>query len=102
MMREDYKREGLYDQDNFEEYGFLTEEGSFYATYVGRWMNKDENLVCCFDFDDGRKVRSMVWKDSGYHKLEQIPLGSTLRLEFKLSCSGRNYLRKVVIISNEK
>ena len=102
MMREDYKREGLYGKDNFDEYEFLTEEGSFYATYVGRWMNKDENLVCCFDFDDGRKVRSMVWKDSGYHKLEQIPLGTTLRLEFKLSCTGRNYLRKVVILGGDK
>lgn len=95
---EDYKRESFYGNDNFDEYEFIDEEGSFECDYVGRWMNKDENLVCCFDFDDGRKVRAMAWQNAGYYKFEQIPLGSRVRLEFKRSGSGRNYMRKVVIL----
>lgn len=56
---DDYKRESLYGDEDFKEYEFISDEGSFECEYVGRWMNKDDNLVCCFDFDDGRKVRSM-------------------------------------------
>lgn len=40
----------------------------------------------------------MAWQNNGYYKLEQIPLGSRLRLEFKMSNTGKNYLRKVVIL----
>lgn len=94
--REEYKREGLNGRNQFDEYEFLKDGGSYYATFVGRWKNKDDNLVCCFDFDDGRKVRSMVWKDSGYKDLNQIPLGSVLRLEFIESKTGKTYLKKVV------
>ena len=97
-MMEDYKRESFYGDDDFKDYEFISDEGTFECEYVGRWMNKDENLVCCFDFDDGRKVRSMAWQNNGYYKLEQIPLGSRLRLEFQMSNTGKNYLRKVVIL----
>lgn len=98
---EDYKREGLYGNEDFDNYEFIQENGSFNCIYVGRWMNKDDNLVCCFDFDDGRKVRAMAWQNAGYYKLEQISLGTRLRLEFRQSGTGRNYLRKAVILGGD-
>ena len=70
----------------------------FECLYVGRWMNKDNNLVCCFDFDDGRKIRAMAWENTEYYNLDKIVLGVRLRLEFKKSSSGKNYLRKVTVL----
>lgn len=63
-------------------------------------MNKDNNLVCCFDFDDGRKIRAMAWENMEYFRLNSIALGSRLSLEFKKSSTGRNYLRKVVVLDD--
>lgn len=98
---ENYMRESLYGRINFDDYEFIREEGSFECIFVARWMNKNENLVCCFDFADGRKVRAMAWPNTNYYHLEQIPLGTRLRLEFKYSSTGRNYLRKVDILGGE-
>ena len=42
---EDYKRESFYGDDDFKDYEFISDEGTFECEYVGRWMNKDENLV---------------------------------------------------------
>ena len=95
---DDYKRESIYGTNDFGEYEFNTEEGVFECLYVGRWMNKDNNLVCCFDFDDGRKIRAMAWENTEYYNLDKIVLGVRLRLEFKKSSSGKNYLRKVTVL----
>lgn len=97
-MMDDYKRESIYGTNDFGEYEFNSEEGVFECLYVGRWMNKDNNLVCCFDFDDGRKIRAMVWENTEYYNLDKIVLGVRLRLEFKKSSSGKNYLRKVTVL----
>ena len=97
-MMDDYKRESIYGTNDFGEYEFNTEEGVFECLYVGRWMNKDNNLVCCFDFDDGRKIRAMAWENTEYYNLDKIVLGVRLRLEFKKSASGKNYLRKVTVL----
>lgn len=97
-MMDDYKRESIYGTNDFGEYEFNTEEGVFECLYVGRWMNKDNNLVCCFDFDDGRKIRAMAWENTEYYNLDKIVLGVRLRLEFKKSSSGKNYLRKVTVL----
>ena len=98
---DDYKRESFYGSANFDDYEFIQEEGSFDCTYVGRWMNKDDNLVCCFDFDDGSKVRAMAWQNTNYYRLDKIPLGTRLCLEFRQSGSGRNYLRKATILGGK-
>ena len=95
---DDYKRESIYGTNDFGEYEFNSEEGVFECLYVGRWMNKDNNLVCCFDFDDGRKIRAMAWENTEYYNLDKIVLGVRLRLEFKKSSSGKNYLRKVTVL----
>lgn len=97
-MMDDYKRESIYSTNDFGEYEFNPEEGVFECLYVGRWMNKDNNLVCCFDFDDGRKIRAMAWENTEYYNLDKIVLGVRLRLEFKKSSSGKNYLRKVTVL----
>ena len=97
-MMDDYKRESIYGTNDFGEYEFNSEEGIFECLYVGRWMNKDNNLVCCFDFDDGRKIRAMAWENTEYYNLDKIVLGVRLRLEFKKSSSGKNYLRKVTVL----
>ena len=97
-MMDDYKRESIYSTNDFGEYEFNSEEGVFECLYVGRWMNKDNNLVCCFDFDDGRKIRAMAWENTEYYNLDKIVLGVRLRLEFKKSSSGKNYLRKVTVL----
>lgn len=97
-MMDDYKRESIYGTNDFGEYEFNSEEGVFECLYVGRWMNKDNNLVCCFDFDDGRKIRAMAWENTEYYNLDKIVLGVRLRLEFKKSSSGKNYLRKVTVL----
>ena len=97
-MMDDYKCESIYGTNDFGEYEFNSEEGVFECLYVGRWMNKDNNLVCCFDFDDGRKIRAMAWENTEYYNLDKIVLGVRLRLEFKKSSSGKNYLRKVTVL----
>lgn len=97
-MMDDYKRESIYGTNDFGEYEFNSEEGVFECLYVGRWMNKDNNLVCCFDFDDGRKIRAMAWENTEYYNLDKIVLGVRLKLEFKKSSSGKNYLRKVTVL----
>ena len=95
---DDYKRESIYGTNDFGEYEFNSDEGVFECLYIGRWMNKDNNLVCCFDFDDGRKIRAMAWENTEYYNLDKIVLGVRLRLEFKKSSSGKNYLRKVTVL----
>ena len=97
-MMDDYKRESIYGTNDFGEYEFNSDEGVFECLYIGRWMNKDNNLVCCFDFDDGRKIRAMAWENTEYYNLDKIVLGVRLRLEFKKSSSGKNYLRKVTVL----
>ena len=97
-MMDDYKRESIHGTNDFGEYEFNSEEGVFECLYVGRWMNKDNNLMCCFDFDDGRKIRAMAWENTEYYNLDKIVLGVRLRLEYKKSSSGKNYLRKVTVL----
>ena len=43
---EDYKRESFYGDDDFKDYEFIDEEGTFECEYVGRWMNKDDKALC--------------------------------------------------------
>lgn len=93
---EEYKRESISPNIDFRDYDFSKTEGCFSARYVGKWLNKDQNLVCCFDFDDGRKIRAMVWQDDDYLGMDKVALGSHVVLEFKTAANSKNiYLRKV-------
>lgn len=97
---EEYKREGITPNMDFKQYDFCKTEGSFSARYVARWMNKNQNLVCCFDFDDGRKIRAMVWQDNDYLGMDKIKLGAIVVLDFKASANSKNiYLRNVTEVS---
>lgn len=97
----EFIREMLYEIEDFTQYELFDEEGFFTAKYVARWPSRDGNIICCFDLDDGRKIKTKMWVEHGCFDLDKKPLGAKVYLEFRKSATGRNYLRNVTYLEGE-
>ena len=95
----EHYNENQHRNDELDAYEYLEEEGVFDCIFRSRRMTKYDDLLCFFDFEDSRKIIAIAWKDNAYFKLDQIPLGSRLRLEYKRAGSGRVYLRNVQVLN---
>lgn len=79
-------------------YSFNEEPGEFVATIdCKRWGKK--KLVTYFTFADGRKVVAPTWPNSKYLGLPDLPLGTTVRLNFQPTRTGKLNLKDVALIS---
>ena len=62
-----------------------------------RW-GSSKNLVCYFTLDSGKKIIAVTWVEKNYMGLADIPTGSRVRLTFKVSRTGKSYLRNAIMI----
>lgn len=80
-------------------YSFNEEPGEFVATIdCKRWGKK--KLVTFFTFEDGRKVVAPTWPNSNYLGLANMPLGSTVRLDFQHTRTGKLNLKGAELIQS--
>lgn len=78
-----------------QSYQFIEQEGVFAATLVHKRWGEHANMLVYFNFDDGRKIVASVWWTSKYLGMNNIPVGTQMRLYFQNSKKGVPYLREV-------
>lgn len=82
----------------FNDYNFMDEEGTFTATLVYKLYGKKNNIVVYLDFDDGRKVVSVAYKESDYLGIKDIEVDSRVEVTYEQSNSGIYRLTEINVI----
>lgn len=82
----------------FNEYNFMDEEGTFIATLVYKLYGKKNNIVVYLDFDDGRKIVSVAYKESDYLGIKDIEVDSRVEVTYEQTKSGIYRLSKINVI----
>ena len=78
-------------------YSFIEEEGTFVATIdIKVWGNR--NLISYMTLNDGRKIKACTFPED-YLGMADMPFGSTVKITFKKSKSGKIYLREAIFQS---
>lgn len=82
----------------FNDYNFMDEEGTFSATLVHKMFGKKNNMVIYLDFDDGRKIVSVAYKESDYLGIKDIEIDSKVEVTYEQSQSGIFRLVEINVI----
>ena len=89
-------------------YKFIDEEGTFSCVLVCKlWsansrFNVKKGLIVYLDFDDGRRIKAMVWSHENYLGLADMPMGTKLTVTFVRAKSNKCYLKKAESFDVEK
>lgn len=73
---------------NFNDYTFISEEGTFTGRLDFRMYGKSHNMLLYVTLENGEKIIAAAYKDKAYFGLEETPLDTMLELTFKRTSSG--------------
>ena len=83
---------------NTDHYNFNDREGVFTAVLDYKVWGKKRNLLSFYTLDDGRKILCNTWSNEDYLKVDEIPMGTKVRLTFKASGKGKIRLIEVCTV----
>lgn len=75
-------------------YEFAKAEGVFSARVDCKHWGKNK-LLCYFTLENGEKLLSAVFQQDGYLGLNDIPMGTRVKLTYRKSNTGNCYLKEV-------
>lgn len=83
---------------NFDDYSFITEEGTVTGTLDFKMYGKNHNMLIYVTLENGEKIIAAAYKDKSFFGLEEIDLDTTLELTFKKTSSGLVRLSELNIV----